>query len=123
MQVIQREFSGEADLQVMAALARAFPTDHLHVVDLPYRFSSWAFDDPGNVALWVNPEGRLLGWAVMQAPFWTIDYACRPDANKNLHRQVLGWADSRARGILGTPSGFYYSPPDGTRHKPGPSLR
>ena len=97
MEVIRREFSGKADLQAMAALARACPADHLHVVDLAYRFSSWAFDDPDNIALWVNPEGQLLAWAVMQTPFWTIDYACRPDADKSLHQQFLGWADSRAR--------------------------
>ena len=89
----------------MTALARACPADHLHVVDLPYRFSSWAFDYPDNIALWVNPEGQLLAWAVMQTPFWTIDYACRPDAGKNLHRQILDWADRRARGIRGTSSG------------------
>jgi hypothetical protein len=29
--IIQRKFSGEADLPAMAALARAYPTDHLQI--------------------------------------------------------------------------------------------
>ena len=105
MKTSQREFSGEADKQEMAALVHAFPTGNLHVVDLPYRLSSWAFDDPENVGLWVNAEGRLLAWAVMQTPFGTIDYTCHPNADQSLHQQILAWADSRAREVRGTLSG------------------
>jgi ribosomal protein S18 acetylase RimI-like enzyme len=105
MKTIRREFSGEADIRVMAALAHDFPADNLHVADLPYRFSSWAFDYPDNIGLWVNAEGQLLAWAVMQTPFWAVDYACHPDSDRNLHRQLLAWADSRARQVLDTPSG------------------
>ena len=105
MKTSQRQFSGERDKQAMIALARVFPTDNLHVVDLPYRLSSWALDDPDNIGLWVNAEGQLLAWAVMQTPFWTIDYARHPDADTDLHRQLLAWADRRARQVLDTPSG------------------
>jgi mycothiol synthase len=101
----QREFSGETDKQAMIALVHVFPAENLHVVDLPYRLSSWALDDPDNIDLWVNGEDQLLAWAVMQTPFWTIDYACHPDADTNLHRQILAWADHRARQVLGTPGG------------------
>ena len=87
------------------ALAHACPTDNLHVVDLPYRLSSWALDDPDNVGLWANAEGQLLAWAVVQTPFWTIDYAYHPDADRNLHQQILAWADRRACRLLGTLSG------------------
>ena len=105
MPISQRTFRGEADLQAMAALVRAFPADNLHVTDLPYRFSSWAFDFPENVGLWATPGGSLLAWAAMQTPFWTIDQACHPDAGEELRRQIWAWADGRARAILGTPSG------------------
>jgi mycothiol synthase len=97
--------SGETDKQAMIALAHAFPTDNLHVADLPYRLSSWAVDYPDNIGLWVNAEGQLLAWAVMQTPFWTIDYAYHPDAGTNLHQRILAWADHRARQVLDTPSG------------------
>jgi len=105
MKVTQRPFSSEADKQEMMALVRAFPDNHLHVGDLPYRFSSWAFDDPENVGLWVNAEGRLVGWTVMQTPFWTIDYAYHPEVGKNLPQQVFAWVDERARQALNTPYG------------------
>jgi ribosomal protein S18 acetylase RimI-like enzyme len=106
MKIIQRAFSGEEDIQGMISLAKAFSTVNLHGVDLPYRLSSWALDDPENVGLWVNDEGRLLAWAVMQTPFWTIDYACNPDAEVVLHRQILSWADHRARQMHDTPHGL-----------------
>lgn len=105
MVLVQPTRSGEADLLRMAALARAYPADHRHRIDLPYRFSSWALDDPGNVALWEDEGGHLLAWAVLQAPFWTIDSACHPAAGRKLFRQLLDWADHRARELLGTPSG------------------
>jgi mycothiol synthase len=89
----------------MIALAHACPTDNLHVVDLPYRLSSWARDDPGNIGLWVDPTGRLLVWAVLQTPFWTIDYVFHPNADAHLHRELLAWADHRARQLVDTPYG------------------
>jgi ribosomal protein S18 acetylase RimI-like enzyme len=89
----------------MAQLAHDFPAGNLHVVDLPYRFSSWAFDCPENIGLWINTDGQLLAWATLQTPFWTIDYAYHPDADENLHRQLLAWADTRAVQVLDTPTG------------------
>jgi len=89
----------------MSALVRQFPADNLHVDDLPYRLSSWAFDNPENIGLWVGDGQQLMAWAVLQTPFWAIDYACHPDAPENLHGRILAWADGRARRVLGTPSG------------------
>jgi ribosomal protein S18 acetylase RimI-like enzyme len=74
-------------------------------VDLPYRFSSWSFDHPENIRLWTDEKNQLVAWAVLQVPFWTIDYAYHPDASQDLHRQILKWADGRAQTILNTPSG------------------
>lgn len=102
MSIERRPFSGEPDVAAMLALARATASDNLHVVDLPYRLSSWALDDAHNVCLWFDPGGRLVAWAVMQAPFWTIDYAYLPDAAPDLHRTILAWADGRAHQLLST---------------------
>jgi len=38
--VNQQVFSAASDVRAMLALAAAFPDDSVHVVDLPYRFSS-----------------------------------------------------------------------------------
>jgi mycothiol synthase len=101
----QRPFSEAHDKVLMAALARQFPANSFHVIDLPYRISSWAFDDPENVRLWFDEKQQLAAWAVLQTPFWTLDYACRPDVEDNLHREILSWADQRAQAIVNTASG------------------
>lgn len=80
----------------MQRLASAHPQDHLHVVDLPYRFSSWGLDDPANTRLWFNETGELAGWAIMHLPFWTLDFACDPALDARLLPEMLTWADTRA---------------------------
>lgn len=105
MELVQRQFSGEKDKYEMSALAEQFAADNLHVIDLPYRLSSSSLEDPENVALWFNGEQVLVGWAVLQYPFWTVDYACHPGAESRLHGEILAWADRRAQAILNTPAG------------------
>jgi hypothetical protein len=104
MPLLNRPFT-PADFPSMATLIHDFPEGTLHVVDLPYRLSSWTFDYPENTQLWFNPEGELLAWASLQVPFWTIDYAYRPDTEYDLHRTILDWADQQARKLLNTASG------------------
>ena len=99
-----RLYTGEPDLRRISALVHAAVDDHLHAVDLPYRLSSWAFDDPANAGLWFDESGELMAWAVLQTPFWTIDFALQPAAT-HLHPEVLAWADARAREALPTTSG------------------
>jgi len=105
MQIIERNFSGNTDLEAIAELVHKFPTENLHVVDLPYRFSSWSFDYPENIRLWTDENDQLLAWAILQVPFWTIDYAYHPETGQVLHRQILNWADEHAQKIVNTPSG------------------
>jgi len=110
MDIIQRDFRGDADLGAMSELVHSFPADNLRVADLSWRLASWALDDPANAGVWVDAGGRLAAWAVMQVPFWTIDYALHPDAGPDLHREILAWADARARytldGAQGRPAWF-----------------
>lgn len=96
MKTTHRSYRDETDKPLMIALARQYPGEHLRVLDLPYRLSSWAFDDLENTRLWFDPSGSLLGWAVLQTPFWTIDITCHPDAVHALYSEILSWADQRA---------------------------
>lgn len=105
MRVEQRVCRGKADIEAMIALARLSPKENLHVADLPYRLSSWALDFPDNTRVWIDAECRLLAWAVLQTPFWTIDYALHPEADGRLHGEILTWADRRARQIVAAPKG------------------
>ena len=97
MKIQRRKFERSVDAQPMIQLAREQRSDTLHITDLPYRLSSWALDDPDNVGIWTDEEGRLVGWAAMQTPFWTIDYVFKPNISQSLHRQILAWADARAQ--------------------------
>lgn len=99
----QVAYSGSRDPARMLALARDSSANNMHVADWPYRFASWAFDQPDNAALWVDDAGELIAWATLQTPFWAIDYVMRPDAESSaLHRAILTWADARARAIVNT---------------------
>ena len=85
----QRSLLTGQDKNLMSALARRYPENNLHVTDLPYRLSSWALDDPENSHLWFDENQQLVAWAVLQTPFWTIDYACQPEAEVSLHKDIL----------------------------------
>lgn len=102
MKISQRSFLHESDKYKMSALARQFSGDTLHVIDLTYRLSSWALDDPENVGLWFNEQEQLVAWAVLQTPWWSIDYVYDPSADLNLHQEILAWADRRARTAINT---------------------
>jgi mycothiol synthase len=100
-----RAYSAEADKLRMASLAQAFPASHLHTVDLPYRLSSWGLDESENTQLWETAKGALMGWVVLQTPFWTIDCACHPAVESKLFPEMLAWAGQRAEEIVETPYG------------------
>lgn len=102
MTITQRSFLQEQDKQLMIDLACRFQGSHLHVVDLPYRLSSWALNDKENVRLWFDGD-NLVAWAVLQSPFWGIDYACHADYQASLFKEILAWADGRAQAVIGTP--------------------
>jgi ribosomal protein S18 acetylase RimI-like enzyme len=90
---------------MLMALARQCAAGTLHVTDLPYRFSSWALDDPRNAGLWFNAQAELAAWAALQTPFWFIDIVIQPEVVSELLPQVLDWADQRARRVKDTPFG------------------
>ncbi len=103
MSLVRREFAGPADAAELAALTGAYPAASVHVVDLPYRFSSWALDDPANGAVWED-RGQVVAWAVLQTPFWALDYWYLPAAERFLP-QVLAWAGQRSQQIADGPFG------------------
>ena len=105
MKISSRHYQGLNDQSAMIDLARQSWADTLHVIDLPYRLSSWALDDPENISLWVDETGRLAAWAVMQSPFWTVDIVIRPALESELLPQVLDWVDQRALEMIDTPYG------------------
>jgi ribosomal protein S18 acetylase RimI-like enzyme len=102
MTITLRSFSTEQDKYLMSALARQCFENNLHVIDLPYRLSSWALNDPENVGLWFDENQQLVAWTALQSPFWTIDYVCQPAYEGYLHREILSWAEQRTHATQST---------------------
>jgi ribosomal protein S18 acetylase RimI-like enzyme len=102
MTVVHVSLTTKAEIYQMVSLVNKFPSGYLHVTDLPYRFSSWALDELENVGLWFNEDRGLVGWAILQTPFWEIDYFCHPDFELNLHGEILAWAEQRAIASIDT---------------------
>jgi hypothetical protein len=61
MKLFHRPFSGDIDKYKMDILAQQSTTDNLHVIDLPYRLSSWALANPDNIRLWFDEPRALNG--------------------------------------------------------------
>jgi mycothiol synthase len=92
-----------ADRQVLQ-FAQDNPSGHVHVVDLPYRLSSWGWS-PAQTMSWSTADGELHAWACLQTPFWSLDFAVHPDAPPALTGEVLAWADARADAVSSTAYG------------------
>jgi ribosomal protein S18 acetylase RimI-like enzyme len=105
MEFTQKTPQVPGDFPGMIELANRFKQSTFHVTDLPYRFSSWALDDPTNASLWFNADNDLIGWAVMQTPWWTVDLSINPQFTNRLLPQVLSWIDQHAQSIRGTEYG------------------
>ncbi len=108
--MIDRCYQGTTDQSLMLELVHRNPAVNVHVIALPYRLSSWALDDPENARLWFDDSGILRAWAVLQSPFWSIDYAFDSSHDythdfdpRVLHGQILDWAIARAQAVLPDP--------------------
>src|SRR4051812_24538116 len=85
----------------MIGLVQAHSERQAHTIDLPYRLSSWAFDDPANVRLWQASDGSLMGWAAVQIPSQMLDLAIRPEqAGTGLRAEMLAWGLGRAQDVV-----------------------
>ncbi len=109
----QHTVNSDNDKERMINLASRFVDRNLHVVDLPYRLSSWALDDAQNTQLWFNDQQELVGWAVLQTPFWMVDYSIHANDETKLLPAMITWVDDRAKAIKDTPYGhdcwFFHS--------------
>jgi ribosomal protein S18 acetylase RimI-like enzyme len=105
MSIHQRPLNLPNDLTEALNLADDSGLNIPHIADWPYRFSSWAMDTPLNTQGWFDSSSRLLGWTVMQTPFWAIDCLVRPEAPPHLYRDMLMWAQARATAMAAADEG------------------
>jgi ribosomal protein S18 acetylase RimI-like enzyme len=91
-----RSLEGQRDLQRIYDFAQAFPAQHIHVVDLAYRFCTPSAQASENARLWEDAQGNLRGFAIVQLPWLTVDYAVHPAASDaGLEEMMLAWALER----------------------------
>ncbi len=74
------------------------PGGFSHLVDLPYRLSSWSLDDPANLRIW-EADGQIQAVGIIQMPWVALDYAVLPAAPQLLPA-ILDWAVERAQAIV-----------------------
>jgi ribosomal protein S18 acetylase RimI-like enzyme len=94
-QWLARPFMGDADIRWMSAFVHTMPDRGLHVIDLPYRLCSPSVPEAGNTCLWADEAGEMIGWAVWQQPWITLDTAMRQDREAALMPVILAWAIAR----------------------------
>ncbi len=110
MSITNRTFDIGHDLSESLALADASGLNFPHIADWGYRFSSWALDVPENGHVWLNGDAKIIGWVVMQTPFWAIDCIAGTNAPSSLYAEMIEWAVNRARDMsrekIGRPMWF-----------------
>ncbi|MEO8883799.1 MAG: N-acetyltransferase [Devosia sp.] len=100
MKFWKRGYRGKPDLAEVLRLAAADPASHIHLVDLPYRLCSWGLDDSRNVGVWADGDGHMIGFAVVQPPFQTLDMTIqRHPENAELIDTIVRWALQRFRDL------------------------
>lgn len=102
MPITARPVQPDTDLPLIAELAWAAPHTSPHRVDLPWRLSSPALDDPRNARLWFSQDGTLLGFAAWQVFWATLDVFVRPGPWQRVIEDALfAWAGARFRELDG----------------------
>jgi mycothiol synthase len=92
-----RPWQRAEDTMAVYELAAQVSDEQIGAAALPYQLSSWASDDPDNLALWTTPDGTLIAFAFFQVPFSTVHYAVHPHADQaRLEDAIFDWSKVQA---------------------------
>ena len=86
-----RVSAADAERDRIQSFVRAWPDQHIHVLDLAYRLASPGFAT-SEVALWENDRRELAAFAVWQPAFKMLDYGIDPRyglVSRSLYRTRL----------------------------------
>jgi mycothiol synthase len=96
MALTMRGSRGEADFALIADLICSVPSTSRHLIDLPWRLSSPAFQSGDDSCLWEDGQGTLLGFAAWQVSWATLDFFIRPGSHQQmLETALFNWATQR----------------------------
>ena len=93
-----------SDLAEMLQLALLSPQSNFRCFDLPYRLSSCASDSDENGQLWYKDD-QLIAWAILQTPFWALDFCIHPEYEEDMLPIILKWTDQKATALFDTQCG------------------
>ncbi len=99
MTIVSKPISDLKDLHRIHQFALEYPEQSFHIVDLAYRLCSPAAQDFDNVRIWVDEIDELVGFAVVQLPFSTVDYVIHPHF-EHLKDTMLQWATGRLEEVV-----------------------
>jgi mycothiol synthase len=106
--IVKSTSSISATHQKILDFAYAYPATCFHIIDMLYRLCSPAAQDEANIKLWTDATGELIGFALLQFPFSSLDWAVRPDHDQ-LHNEIIAWGVARLEEVAGQrPDGFGY---------------
>ena len=70
---------------------------HIHLVDMPYRFTSIWEEDGCPFSIWEEGDD-IAGWAVFQTAWWNLDLHIPPKIqNSQLEREMIEWGVAQMR--------------------------
>jgi ribosomal protein S18 acetylase RimI-like enzyme len=97
---LYRPWQRTEDSRAVHELAALLPDEAISAAALPYHLSSWACDDPENLALWTTPDGALMAFALFQLPFGSVHFAIHPRADRSvLEDAIFVWSKERAAAL------------------------
>lgn len=92
-----RLWQNTEDTLAIYAMAAHLPDEAIAAAALPYQLSSWAAEEPKNLALWTTPDGELMAFALFQIPFGALYYGIHPQADlATIEDAILVWGKQRA---------------------------
>ena len=84
-------------LERIADFFYAHPSGFSHLIDLPYRLSSWSLDNPENIHVWES-GGQIQAIGIIQMPWSSLDYVYQPAA-EDMVPAIVDWAIQRSTAI------------------------
>jgi mycothiol synthase len=98
MTITRHPFRGEADMPRILDLIHSMPFSCRHVIDLPWRLSSPAFNEGRDAAFWEDSDGQVVGFAAWQYYWAALDFFILPGLEaQSVETDLFAWADGRFR--------------------------
>lgn len=82
----------EYNYKILNALLDVDPKHpHIHIVDMPYRFTSIWQDHDCEIGIW-EKASQVVAWAIFQPAWWNLDFAVHPSLRgSEIEQEIFLW--------------------------------